>query len=244
MTRSSLRRGRETSPDWNGRRAIIFDWDNTLIDSWHAILDAQNHTLIAFGLEPWTLEETRQRVRGSMRESFPALFGARWREAGEVFYRRFTERHMQTLQPLPGAAALLEELHGSGLYLAVVSNKKGDYLRKEAAHLGWDRYFGRIVGAFDAARDKPAGRSGASGAGGFRHRAGKFGVVRGRCRHRPANARSMPAAYRSCCARRRRSPGVRSATRRSFMSTAAWSFQRCCEICNVMRGQGAKVCPR
>ena len=137
-------------------QAIIFDWDNTLIDSWHAILDAQNYTLVAFGLEPWTLEETRLRVRGSMRDSFPALFGARWREAGEVFYRRFTERHMQMLQPLPGAAALLEELHASGLYLAVVSNKKGDYLRKEAAHLGWQRFFGRIVGAFDAARDKPA----------------------------------------------------------------------------------------
>jgi phosphoglycolate phosphatase len=137
-------------------RAVIFDWDNTLIDSWHAILDAQNHTLTTFGLEPWTLEQTRQRVRGSMRESFPALFGARWREAGEVFYRRFTDQHMQALQPLPGAAALLEELHSIGLYLAVVSNKKGDYLRKEAAHLGWDRYFGRIVGAFDAARDKPA----------------------------------------------------------------------------------------
>jgi phosphoglycolate phosphatase len=148
-----------SADSWSGRqrpRAIIFDWDNTLIDSWHAILDAQNHTLTAFGLEPWTLEETRQRVRGSMRDSFPALFGARWREAGELFYRRFTERHMQTLRPLPGAPALLEELHESGLYLAVVSNKKGDYLRKEAAHLGWDRFFGRVVGAFDAARDKPA----------------------------------------------------------------------------------------
>jgi phosphoglycolate phosphatase len=137
-------------------QAIIFDWDNTLIDSWYAILDAQNHTLTAFGLEPWTLEETRERVRGSMRDSFPALFGARWRQAGEVFYRRFTERHMQTLQPLPGAAALLEELHRNGLYLAIVSNKKGDYLRKEAAHLRWDRFFGRIVGAFDTPRDKPA----------------------------------------------------------------------------------------
>jgi phosphoglycolate phosphatase len=137
-------------------RAMIFDWDNTLIDSWHAILDAQNHTLVAFGLQPWTLAETRQRVRGSMRDTFPALFGARWREAGEVFYRRFTERHMQTLHPLPGAEDLLRELHGRGVYLAVVSNKKGDYLRQEAAHLGWDGLFGRIVGAFDAARDKPA----------------------------------------------------------------------------------------
>ena len=136
--------------------AFIFDWDNTLIDSWYAILDAQNHTLAAFGLQPWTLEETRVRVRGSMRDTFPALFGERWREAGDVFYKRFTERHMQTLQPLPGAEDLVRDVHGRGLYMAVVSNKKGDYLRKEAAHLGWDRFFGRIVGAFDASRDKPA----------------------------------------------------------------------------------------
>ncbi|MBK8175601.1 MAG: HAD family hydrolase [Rhodospirillales bacterium] len=136
--------------------AMLFDWDNTLIDSWHAILDAQNHTLEAFGLAPWTLEETRQRVRGSMRDSFPALFGARWREAGEVFYRRFTQHHMESLKPLPGAETLLHELYEQGTYLAVVSNKKGDYLRREAEHLGWTGLFGRIVGAFDAARDKPA----------------------------------------------------------------------------------------
>ena len=137
-------------------RAIIFDWDNTLIDSWHAIQDAQNHTLTAFGLEPWTLEETRQRVRGSMRDSYPQLFGARWREAGEVFYRRFAERHMQTLRPLPGSEAMLQMLADSGVYLAVCSNKKGDYLRREAEHLGWSRFFGRVVGAFDAPHDKPA----------------------------------------------------------------------------------------
>lgn len=137
-------------------RAVIFDWDNTLIDSWHAIQDAQNHTLSAFGLQPWSLEETRQRVRGSMRDAFPALFGARWREAGEVFYRRFSERHMETLQPLPGAEEMLQSLATRGLYLAVCSNKKGDYLRQEAEHLGWTGFFARIVGAFDAAHDKPA----------------------------------------------------------------------------------------
>jgi phosphoglycolate phosphatase len=135
---------------------VIFDWDNTLIDSWPTIHDAQNHTLAAFGMEPWTLEETRRRVRGSMRDSFPALFGERWEEAGEVFYARFAARHIETLEPLPGAEEMLETLQAAGLYLAVVSNKVGRYLRAEAAHLGWERYFGRLVGAFDAPRDKPA----------------------------------------------------------------------------------------
>jgi phosphoglycolate phosphatase len=135
--------------------AILFDWDNTLIDSWAAIHDAQNYTLVAFGMEPWTLEETRQRVRGSMRDSYPQLFGERWIEAGDIFYRRFAEGHLQNLTPLPGAERLLEQLCDAGIYLGVVSNKKGDYLREEAAHLGWERFFGRIVGAFDAPRDKP-----------------------------------------------------------------------------------------
>ncbi|MBL8673183.1 MAG: HAD family hydrolase, partial [Alphaproteobacteria bacterium] len=34
-------------------------------------------------------------------------------------------------------------------------NKRGDILRAEADHLGWTGYFGRLVGADDAARDKP-----------------------------------------------------------------------------------------
>lgn len=138
-------------------RAILFDWDNTLIDSWHSIHDAQNYTMQAFGLEPWTLEETRQRVRGSMRDSYPEMFGARWQEAGEFFYTRFAEKHLETLTPLPGALELLERLMDSGIYLGVVSNKKGHYLRREADHLGWSSFFGQIIGAFDAPRDKPSG---------------------------------------------------------------------------------------
>jgi len=147
--------GETGAPVLSKPKAILFDWDNTLIDSWAAIQDAQNHTLECFGLEPWTLEETRARVRGSMRDSYPILFGERWREAGAVFYKRFAERHMNNLRPLPGAAELLQQLHAAGVYVAVVSNKKGDYLRKEAEHLGWSSYFAKVVGAFDAERDKP-----------------------------------------------------------------------------------------
>ena len=51
---------------------------------------------------------------------------------------------------------MLDDLKQAGIYLGVVSNKMGDYLRTEAAHLGWDSHFSRIVGAFDAKNDKPA----------------------------------------------------------------------------------------
>jgi phosphoglycolate phosphatase len=51
---------------------------------------------------------------------------------------------------------MLEALVDAEIYLGVISNKKGDFLRLEAEHLGWDGYFGAIIGALDAENDKPA----------------------------------------------------------------------------------------
>ncbi len=138
-------------------RALLFDWDNTLVDSWGAIHHALTVTFEAMGREPWTLEQTRQRVRRSAREAFPELFGERAEEASGIFYQAFESDHLETLEARDGAEALLRGLAETGsYYLAVVSNKRGDLLRREAARLGWDGYFERLVGANDAARDKPA----------------------------------------------------------------------------------------
>lgn len=137
-------------------KAVLFDWDNTLVDTWATIHDAMNTTLAAMGQAAWTLEETRERVRKSLREAFPELFGERWEEARDIFYGRFREIHLETLVPGPGSEGLIRLLAGKGVYLGVVSNKSGEHLRREAAHLRWDRYFGKLVGATDAARDKPA----------------------------------------------------------------------------------------
>ena len=137
-------------------RAILFDWDNTLVDTWPVIHEALGATLAAFGQYQWSLTQTRRRVRRSMRDSFPALFGDRWQEAGAYFYERFAAVHLDALKARPGAGRMLATLDGLGLYLGVVSNKAGTYLRREVAHLGWDDYFGGTVGALDAARDKPA----------------------------------------------------------------------------------------
>ena len=128
-------------------RALLFDWDNTLVDTWDAIHHALTVTFEAMGQEPWTLEQTRQRVRRSAREAFPVLFGARADEAAGIFYQAFESDHLRTLEARDGAEALLRGLAESGdYYLAVVSNKRGDLLRRESARLGWDRYFERLVG--------------------------------------------------------------------------------------------------
>jgi phosphoglycolate phosphatase len=150
MTSESLRQ----SPAFP--KAVLFDWDNTLVDSWAVILAAMNHTLVELGREPWSRIDIEARARLSLRDSFPALFGAEAPRAEKLFYDYFGAIHLSHLAALPGAAELLEYLADRSVYLAVVSNKRGSYLRKEAAYLGWDRYFSVLAGAGDAARDKPA----------------------------------------------------------------------------------------
>jgi phosphoglycolate phosphatase len=108
------------------------------------------------GHEPWSLQTVRDSVRHSMRDSFPALFGDRWEEAADIFYQAFERRHLEALMPLGGAEELLQTLASMDVDMGVVSNKTGRFLRKEVAHLGWERYFGALVGAGDAAQDKPA----------------------------------------------------------------------------------------
>ena len=136
--------------------AVIFDWDNTLVDTWPVIHDSMNTTLEQMGCALWTIDETKERVRRSLREAFPDLFGDRWETAQDVFYERFRKIHLERLEELKGAESLLKSLYAKKIYLGVVSNKSGENLRREANHLDWSRYFGQIIGAMDAEKDKPA----------------------------------------------------------------------------------------
>jgi phosphoglycolate phosphatase len=136
-------------------RALLFDWDNTLVDTWDTIHHALVVTFTAMGHEPWTLAETKLKVARSLRDAFPALFGDRWEEARKLYLDSFVAIHLERLKAVDGAQAMLEALAADGFYLGVVSNKTGNILRREADHLGWTRHFKRLVGAGDAAQDKP-----------------------------------------------------------------------------------------
>lgn len=135
--------------------AILFDWDNTLVDTWTIIHEALNVTLKAFGQEPWSMEKVESRVARSMRDSFPDLFGDAWEQAAEVFYDHFEKIHLVNLTPLDGVTETLARLSEEGIYMAIVSNKRGAILRREVEHLGWGKWFSEVVGAGDAPRDKP-----------------------------------------------------------------------------------------
>ena len=106
-----------------------------------------------FGHPLWTRDDTRSRVRVSLRDSFPVMFGDRWEHARDVFYAALTDQHLDHVGPMPGVPGVLEA--GIPWPQGVVSNKAGSFLRREVVHLGWSQFFGPVIGAGDAAADKP-----------------------------------------------------------------------------------------
>ncbi|TAE34861.1 MAG: HAD family hydrolase [Alphaproteobacteria bacterium] len=136
-------------------RAILFDWDNTLVDTWPIIYKALHDTMQRWNMTPWTLEEVKLKVGKSMRDSFPEMFGEAWEEAGDFYLAAYRSYHLEQLVALPGAVRMLDAVRAYAPYVGVVSNKRGDSLRIEVAHMGWNHYFDVLVGAGDALRDKP-----------------------------------------------------------------------------------------
>ena len=138
-------------------RAVLFDWDDTVVSNWDIGVAAINATLVHMGLDAWSEAEIRRRSGQSARDAFTILFGEeRWQEADRMYYATFNklaEERGQTL--VPGISDVFETLASAGVYMGVVSNKRGDLLRKDVERSGFAKFFGGIIGAGDAEFDKP-----------------------------------------------------------------------------------------
>ena len=139
-----------TKPD-----AVIFDWDNTLVDTWPLIHAAINNAMRFMNQEEWSLQKVKDNVHKSMRESFPALFGDNWQAAGEVYKKSYRDIHLSELRLLPKALQLLEVLQEKNILAFIVSNKIGSTLRKEVQKLSLDNKFFAAIGSTDSSFDKP-----------------------------------------------------------------------------------------
>ncbi|KIE05410.1 HAD-superfamily hydrolase [Candidatus Jidaibacter acanthamoeba] len=137
-------------------KAIIFDWDNTLVDTWDIIHAALGCTFIEFGKTPFTLEESKIYVHKSMKDSFPSIFGDAWQDAAKRFYVHYLDNHLTHLKSLDNTIDTLNILRENNIKMSVLSNKRGDILRKEVEHFGWTEYFVKVMGSLDAAEDKPS----------------------------------------------------------------------------------------
>ena len=135
--------------------AIFFDWDGTLVDSFSFLETAHNFVLSSYGMEPFESGGFSKYFGRPREEIYPALYGDKADEARLEFEKFVFENH-KMIEPMHDTKMLLETLHGVGVSAGVVSNKKPEFVNAEIDHLGWRRFFLSVVGAREAANDKPS----------------------------------------------------------------------------------------
>ena len=137
-------------------RAVLFDFDGTLADSYPAITASVNHVRAAHGLPPLPEDEVRRHVgRGPAHLLAHTVPGA---DPSDV--ARYRAHHPSVMftgtRLLPGAADAVAALARAGCRLAVCSNKPRPFTDRLLAHLGLADHFAAVLGPEDVARPKPA----------------------------------------------------------------------------------------
>lgn len=135
--------------------AVLFDWDNTLVDTTHDTVLALNAVCKTFGMPPITLGEFQQKpsltLRALLRDMVPE---ENLVEAESIFFKHIPSAVGVVL--LPHAHTIIHGLHRLNIPTAVVSNKEGPRLRSEIAKLHLSEFFYCAVGSGDTPEDKPS----------------------------------------------------------------------------------------
>lgn len=137
-------------------KAVLFDWDGTLVDTTQMVVDSHNHVRTVYGLPAITAGDIFGRASKSARESYPEIYGADSPAALETLYKFVGDNHLSYLRPLPDAYELLSTLNGRGIPVGIVSNKSHVFLGREIQEIGWSGLIGAYIGAGEAAEDKPS----------------------------------------------------------------------------------------
>lgn len=137
-------------------KAVFFDWDGTLVDTFLFLHRAHNHVRGVFDLGSFTIEEFSHYFGKPRELLYAQIYGVERIETAKKHFEAFVIANHDQIQAMPGAADLLATLHDLAVPMGVVTNKKGDLVRKEIIHHGWGDYFISVVGAGEAAADKPS----------------------------------------------------------------------------------------
>ncbi len=139
---------------------LIFDLDGTLIDSKQDIVDGVNAARAHMGLSPLDVATVASYVgHGApvlMRKAMGAdAPDADVKEALRFFIDYYHANPLEHTVLYPGVREALDELHGAGKTLAVLTNKPEAISKRIVDGLGLDSHFFRVYGGDSFVEKKP-----------------------------------------------------------------------------------------
>jgi phosphoglycolate phosphatase len=137
-------------------RAVLFDFDGTLADSYAAITASVNHVLEQHGRPTLTEKKVRTLVGHGLKQLMDTILPGIDPDAAAKLYREHHPTVMKShTKLLPGVADGLAALKAAGVRLGVCSNKPAYFTRSLLGMLGIDHYFDVVLGPDDVGPPKP-----------------------------------------------------------------------------------------
>ncbi|NPV08459.1 MAG: HAD family hydrolase [Anaerolineae bacterium] len=140
-------------------RAVVFDFDYTLVDSSEGILDCISYALDQLGLPAVSAERACRTIGLSLPEIFVELAGTEQAARSDEFGRLFVDRADRVMNEMtrlyPEARAAIEELLECGLRLGIVSTKYRYRIERFLESEGLRTAFAVVVGREDVPVPKP-----------------------------------------------------------------------------------------
>lgn len=142
--------------DLDGVKAVFWDWDGTLVDSFAFLHRTHNHVRSKFDMPTFTIEEFGHYFGKPREKLYRDIYGAENIEKAKEHFEAFVLANHHEIQPMDGAERLLKALADLELPMGVVTNKKGPLVVKEISNHGWNHFFSVTIGAGEAEEDKPS----------------------------------------------------------------------------------------
>ena len=130
-------------------RAVIWDWNGTLIDDFQASLDTSNEILRRRGMPPITREQYYSFMGYPISKFWETLFDLEvtpMSEIGRDYYEIYPSFDSTLCD---GAEDLLRRLNGAGVCQAILSSAHRDLIDEKLAESGIAPYFDTVLTAGD-----------------------------------------------------------------------------------------------
>jgi 2-phosphoglycolate phosphatase len=137
-------------------RAVIFDMDGTLADTFPLVVAAWNAAMRKHAGRDFAAEEVIARFgvpdSAMIRRELPEHLGD---EAIEVYHRHYEQQHGPLASAFEGVTDMLAAIKSRGLLTGVMTGKGKRAATITLAALGWERMFDAVVTGEDVTEQKP-----------------------------------------------------------------------------------------
>lgn len=140
-------------------RAIIFDLDGTLADTFPLIVSAWNAAISPVTGKTYSDDEVIARFGipdpAMIQRELQGRGPDAWARAIEVYHDHYRRRHADAVKPFEGVTEMLRELRRRNVPLGLMTGKGRRSARITFECLGWTELFGSIVTGEDVTAQKP-----------------------------------------------------------------------------------------